>query len=228
MLFKGDAKGQPKRQNKATFQSATKPQLSAKGNSQTRQAKNKSALKDKNIEHQSQVDSDLEDEYRDEVFDFDHSKAVVQMADDYLEDKPMLAIMAGLEDENEDDTKSLGGVTQQTGMTGKSTLSSKSKVSINKHNVGKYGKMLKQRNVDRLDPESRARLEAMVKDIDDNLDDLVREKEEYYKLQTDGASSSPSKVSKVTSAPNVYAFEGETKSRMDEIDGKLRERNPGA
>ena len=133
-----------------------------------------------------------------------------------------------MEGENEDDTKSLGGVTQQTGMTGKSTLSNKSKVSINKHNVGKYGKMLKQRNVDRLDPESRARLEAMVKEIDDNLEELVREKEEYYKLQNVGDSHNPSKVSKLTGAPNVYAFEGETKSRMDEIDSKLRERNPGA
>lgn len=66
-------------------------------------------------------------------------------------------------------------------MTSKSKYSDKSKVSINKNNVGKYGKMMKQRQVDRLDPESRARLEAMVKEIDENLEDLQREKEEYFK-----------------------------------------------
>ena len=229
MLFKGEGKGQqPRRQNKATFQSATKPQLPGKGNSRARQAKNASAMRDKNLEEESQADSDLEDEYKDTVFDFDQSKALVQMAEDYLDNKPMLALMAGIEEDYEDDTQSLGGATNQTGMTGKSTLSSKSKVSINRLNVGKYGKLLGQRQVDRLDPESRARLEAMVKEIDDNLEELVREKEDYYKLQTDGASSSPSKVSRLTSGPNVYVFEGETKSRMDVIDGKLRERNPGA
>ena len=85
---------------------------------------------------------------------------------------------------------------------------------------------MKQRQVDRLDPESRAKLEAMVKEIDDNLEELQKEKEEYFKH--DGQSSSPSKVSRLTGAPNIYAFEGETKVRMDEIDTKLRERNPQA
>ena len=66
----------------------------------------------------------------------------------------------------------------------------------------------------------------MVKEIDDNLDELQREKEDYFKH--DGQSSSPSKVSRLTSAPNIYSFEGETKARMDEIDSKLRDRNPGA
>ena len=109
-------------------------------------------------------------------------------------------------------------------MTANSKLSDKSMISINRRNVGKYGKMMKQRQVDRLDPESRAKLEAMVKEIDDNLEELQKEKEEYFKH--DGQSSSPSKVSRLTGAPNIYAFEGETKTRMDEIDSKLRERNP--
>ena len=77
-----------------------------------------------------------------------------------------------------------------------------------------------------MDPESRARLEAMVKEIDENLEELQREKEDY--LRHDGQPSSPSKVSKLVSAPNVYSFEGETKTRMDEIESKLRERNPTA
>lgn len=171
------------------------------------------------------MDQDLEEEYKDEVFDFEQSKALVEMAGDFLDDKPMLALMPP-GSEQEDDTFSLGGVTQKTGMTSKSKLSDKSMVSINKRNVGRYGGLMKQRQVDRLDPESRARLEAMVKEIDENLEELQREKEDY--LRHDGQSSSPSKVSKLVSAPNVYSFEGETKTRMDEIESKLRERNPTA
>ena len=66
----------------------------------------------------------------------------------------------------------------------------------------------------------------MVKEIEENIEDLQREKEEYFKA--DGQSSSPSKVSRLTGAPNMYALEGETKARMDEIDSKLRDRNPAA
>lgn len=40
---------------------------------------------------------------------------------------------------------------------------------------------MKQRNVDRLGPVEKAKLERMLKDIDDNLDDLQREKEQYSK-----------------------------------------------
>ena len=147
------------------------------------------------------------------------------MADDFLDNKPMLALMPPGSEE-EEDTFSVGGVTQQTGMSSKSKLSDRSMVSINKKNVGKYGNLMKQRQVDRLDPESRARLEVMVKEIDENLEDLQREKDEY--MRHDGQSSSPSKVSRLVSGPNVYAFEGSTKARMDEIESKLRERNPAA
>ena len=67
------------------------------------------------------------------------------MADDYLDNKPLLALMPPGEEYEEDDTLSLGGMTQQTGMTSKSKLSDKSKISINKRNVGKYGALMKQR-----------------------------------------------------------------------------------
>ena len=62
-------------------------------------------------EEQSEFDQDLEEEYKDEVFDFDQSKALVQMADDFLDNKPMLALMPPGSEE-EEDTFSVGGVTQ--------------------------------------------------------------------------------------------------------------------
>ena len=77
-----------------------------------------------------------------------------------------------------------------------------------------------QRPTDRLAPDQRARLEEMIKEIDDNIDELIQEKEEYFK--GDGQSVSRK------DAPNVYTFEGETKSRMEAIDNRLRIRNPAA
>ena len=44
-------------------------------------------------EQESELDQDLEEEYKDEVFDFEQSKALVEMAGDFLDDKPMLALM---------------------------------------------------------------------------------------------------------------------------------------
>ena len=66
------------------------------------------------------------------------------MADDFLDNKPMLALMPPGSEE-EEDTFSVGGVTQLTGMSSKSKLSDRSMVSINKKNVGKYGNLMKQR-----------------------------------------------------------------------------------
>ena len=64
----------------------------------------------------------------------------------------------------------------------------------------------------------------MVKEIEDNMDGLLKEKEEYFK--SDGQSVTHK--SGIPDAPNIYSFEGETKSRMEEIDHRLRMRNPAA
>lgn len=77
---------------------------------------------------------------------------------------------------------------------------------------------------DRLAPDQRARLEEMIQEIEDNMDGLLQEKEEYFK--SDGQSVTHK--SGIPDAPNIYHFEGNTKSRMDEIDSRLRMRNPAA
>lgn len=71
----------------------------------------------------------------------------------------------------------------------------------------------------------------MLKDINENLEDLQKEKEEYYKNLGSGHSTSqaksgwqsqaPSIVSKFSSEPNFYSMEEETKKRMSEIDARL-------
>ena len=80
-----------------------------------------------------------------------------------------------------------------------------------------------QRPTDRLAPDQRARLDEMVQEIEDNIEGLLKEKEEYFK--SDGQSVYKSGI---PDAPNIYNFEGDTKSRMEEIDSRLRMRNPAA
>lgn len=65
-------------------------------------------------------------------------------------------------------------------------------IEANIRSAGSYNAYLKQRNVDRLDPVAKAKLEHMLKDIDDNLDELQREKEQYHKNLGSAVSSAKS------------------------------------
>ena len=84
--------------------------------------------------------SDYEDEYRDVVYDVEGSRALVQVADDFLdgkEDEPLLALPAPGDDLDlssiaGDDTKSMGGASRFSGASGMSKLSNRNFVSINK------------------------------------------------------------------------------------------------
>ena len=57
-----------------------------------------------------------------------------------------------------------------------------SKVRENKANVSKYDPYKIKLLQDRLDEKSKARLATLLQEIDDNLDDLKKEKEEYHKM----------------------------------------------
>jgi len=88
---------------------------------------------------QSELFSDNESEYRDVVADVDYSRAMVKVADDFLDGKdegPLLAITGPDDyldtdkfDSYDDDTKSMGGVSRASGM---SKLSDRNFVNINK------------------------------------------------------------------------------------------------
>lgn len=79
MLLTGNPKSKAgvtaKKQGKATFSTATKPNLRS-GSSNGRQ---QTEVKDRGDDYleESQADSDLEDEYRDVVYDVDQSRALV-------------------------------------------------------------------------------------------------------------------------------------------------------
>ena len=144
------------------------------------------------------------EEYRDMVFDFDESKALVKVADDFLRGETPLAITQGEDERFENQSQSEAG---------KSTAKSKGKfIDANIRSAGSYNAYLRQKQVDRLDPVAKAKLERMLQDIDENLDDLQKEKEQYQKQlgsamsnnKSGWQSHAPSVISKFSSDSNFY------------------------
>lgn len=147
MLLTGNAKKGPvgAKKGKATFSTATKPKLRAGTGVGSRVTPSKGFDdfygKDNNAEDESVI-SDLEDEYRDVVYDVDNSRALVKVADDYLDGKdeePLLALPAPGDDLeisggfSIDDSKSIGGASRaSSNVSGISKLSNRNFVSINK------------------------------------------------------------------------------------------------
>jgi hypothetical protein len=74
-----------------------------------------------------------------------------------------------------------------------------------------------------LPTKQRDRLELMVKEIEDNLDDVMAEKKEYF-TNTDTVS----KGSKLTLLSNAYSLVAYEKSVMDTIDERIKYCNPDA
>ena len=119
-----------KKKGKATFQTATKPNLRSGSANKGRITPSKENNYD---EDESEVVSDLEDEYRDVVLDVESSRALVKVADDFLsgkDEEPLLALPAPGDDPElrgfdnyDDDTKSLGGASRFSGASGMSKLS---------------------------------------------------------------------------------------------------------
>lgn len=162
------------------------------------------------------------------VFDFDESKALVKVADDFLRGDTPLAITQGEDERFENLSQSEAG---------KSTAKSKGKfIEANIRSAGSYNAYLRQKQVDRLDPVAKAKLERMLKDIDENLDDLQKEKELYQKQlgsamsnnKSGWQSHAPSVISKFSSDTNFYAEETKDSRRLQEIDAKLLQKNPQA
>ena len=77
------------------------------------------------------------------------------MADEFLENKPTLALTEG-EEENQSST--ISGA-KRGGLRGQF-------VDANIRSVGSYNSYLKQKQVDRLDPVAKAKLDSMLLDID--------------------------------------------------------------
>ena len=161
---------------------------------------------------------DIEDELRDVVFDYEHSQAMVLAADNFLQNKPTYS---------GDETKSLGGGSNVSG------ASNMSKIKENKILAGKHDPFKIKLLQDRLDEKGKARLAQLLKEIDDNIDELMKEKEEYFKqgtkagyMDTKSQMSRVTGVSRVTDSSNAYLYTGQDQDRVQKINEQLRDYNP--
>ena len=111
--------------------------------------------------------ADIEEELRDVVFDYEGSKELVRAADEFLAEDKL------------GETKSVSGATDRSMRSNASTTS---KVLENKREAGKYNPFKIKLLQDRLDEKGKARLAEMLKDIDENLPQLMKEKQEYHKM----------------------------------------------
>ena len=94
------------------------------------------------------------------VFDIEDSKQLVSIADDFLNSKPLM-LTEGLSEIGEESVKSSGKV---------------SFVAANKRSQGLSGVRGAKFACDKLPPKQRERLDLMVREIEDNLDDVMAEK----------------------------------------------------
>lgn len=124
---------------------------------------------------------DIEDELRDVVFDHDGylegSKALVLAADGFLTGTDERPPQAGFDTNSQQ--------SNDDGKWGKSQMSENSKmqdkIRQNKVEAARHDPRRIKLLQDRLNEKGKARLEQLLKDIDDNMEELMREKAEYHK-----------------------------------------------
>lgn len=121
-----------------------------------------------NLDQDSEM-QDFEDELRDVVFDYENSQAMVAIADDFLKGN----------DSNPFADPFRGDAQSQYSKNSKA--SDKSRIQQNIAGASKYDHLKVKLLQDRLNEKEKARLESLLKEIEDNLDGLMQEKQEYHK-----------------------------------------------
>ena len=169
---------------------------------------------------------DIESEFRDVVFDYEGSKALALAADNFL---------------SEGDTQS-----RRSGKSMRSGVSSTtSKILENKGRASQYDPYKIKLLQDRLSSPEKARLSALLQEIDDNYDALMKEKADYHKQgmkvtkggykgagafdtqsQASGQSAATRQSRAATDAQNAYIYSQGDQGRMQQINDKLQKFNP--
>ena len=136
---------------------------------------------------------DIEEEMRDVVFDYQNSQALVAMANNFLTDDYPKS--SGAQSEAGDNQSSFS---KQSSMT--------SKIRQNIDNVGAYDPTRIKLLQDRLGDREKARLNEMLSEIDENLEDLMREKEDYHRQALKFKGDFKSQMSRVSKVSSNNAF----------------------
>lgn len=140
----------------------------------------------------------------------------MEMADEFLH-KPMLSLPAPGEGSSDKLGKSqMSFNSQMTSNTNKDFM------ALNRERAKNYNPYKKPMICEQLDETSRNRLDNLMKDIDDHLEDIIKEKEEYEK--PDGDQSVFSKA--LTDANNAYLYSRDDMDKIEKINESLRKVTP--
>ena len=165
--------------------------------------------------------ADIEEELRDQVFDYENSQALVLMADNFLS--------------GNEHPRPSSEAQSQSGYSTNSKLSDTSKIHQNITTAGKHDPFKIKLLQDRLDDKAKARLATMLTEIDDNLDDLMQEKAEYHKqgmkstkgFDVRSQMSRQTGASRITEGSNAYSYANNDQQQMQELNTALQKFNPG-
>lgn len=144
----------------------------------------------------------------------------MQMADDFLTNKQPIFALPPIE-ENE----SINNPQNTTQMTFNTNMSSGGKdfMQINRDKAKNYNMYKKPMICEQLDDNSKSRLEILMKDIDDNLDEINKEKIDFYNVD---ASDKHSQYTKIADANNAYLYSKMDMDQMEKINDSLRKMAP--
>lgn len=75
---------------------------------------------------------------------------------------------------------------------------------------------------DQLDEQSKNRLDSLIKDIDENLDDIIKEKEEFYSYDINKSSY----TNKINDGKSAYVYSRDEVDKIERINESLRKITP--
>lgn len=105
--------------------------------------------------------------------------------------------------------------------TGVST-GSKNFMALNKDRARDYNPFRPQMRCDTLDEQSKSRLDRLTEDIEENLDDFIKKKEEYYAIEIEKSQFGE----KQSDPDNAYLYSKDDVERIERINESLRKVAP--
>lgn len=148
----------------------------------------------------------------------------MDMADDFLK-KPNFLALPPI-DENSSPSKNPQNQTSTsfrsnaTGMTSKTN--GKDFLSMNKDQAKAFNPYKKPMICDQLDEQSKNRLDSLIKDIDDNLEDIIKEKEEFYTADINKSTY----TNKINDGKGAYLYSKDDIDKIEHINDSLRRMAP--
>lgn len=103
---------------------------------------------------------------------------MMEMADNYLQ-QPLLSLPPIPENSSPIKGANQTSTSFRTNFSS-ATNSKKDFLNLNKDQAKNFNPYKKPMICDQLDDASKNRLDSLIKDIDDNLEDIIKEKEEFY------------------------------------------------